>query len=88
MNFQLTPEQSLKLGFWLDEQRKELAKHQWQIPEIRKLMLDESTPYLGAIDGGVTYEFTPTSLGVATTVHFCRGTVFESKIDLTDYDEW
>ena len=88
MSFQLTPEQSLKLGIWLKDQHVELAKRQWQIPEIRKHMVDESVPYLGAIGGGLTYEFTPTSLGTVTNVYFCRGTVFESKIDLTDYDEW
>lgn len=38
----------------------------------------------GAIGGAVTYEFTPTNLGVVTKVKCACG---ETK-DLTDYDEW
>ena len=81
-------EQSAKLGIWLREQHLALAKRQWQIPEIRSLMINENTPYLGAAGGSLTYEFTPTSLGTVTRVYFCRSTVWETNIDLTDYNEW
>ncbi len=43
--------------------------------------------YQGAIGGGLTYHFTPTSLGVVCKVTLSIGT-FEDSIDLTEYDEW
>jgi hypothetical protein len=39
-------------------------------------------PYLGAIGGGLTYSFTPTSIGLIAIVEFYTG----EKLDLTDYD--
>lgn len=86
--FQLDTEQSLRLGIWLREQHRELAKLQWQDPELREKMLDENTPYLGAIGGGLTYEFTPTGLGTVVVVYFRKGSGSEAHIDLTDYDMW
>lgn len=40
--------------------------------------------YYGAIGGSLTYEFTPTSIGLITRVRHANGEVF----DYTDYDRW
>src|SRR3546814_18969748 len=40
-------------------------------------------PYEGAIAGGLTYSFTPTSLGVIETVRF--GAL---ELNLTEFDRW
>jgi hypothetical protein len=46
-------------------------------------------PYLGAIGGCFTYEFTPTSIGTVVKVTFCKGHPdYEATIDLTDYASW
>jgi len=39
----------------------------------------------GAIGGGYTYQFTPTSLGVIVKVENC---VTKASINLTDFDSW
>jgi hypothetical protein len=41
-------------------------------------------PYFGAIGGDVTYQFTPTSLGVIMKVLHSSG----AEIDITDYSFW
>ena len=41
----------------------------------------------GAIGGRISYIFTPTSLGVICTVE-CACKSEDSKIDLTDYENW
>jgi hypothetical protein len=40
-------------------------------------------PYGGTIGGGLTYSFTPTSVGIVLEV-----TYFGRKLDLTRYEEW
>jgi hypothetical protein len=40
-------------------------------------------PYEGAIGGGLTYSFTPNSIGVAFNVKYG-----EYKLDLTSYENW
>ena len=50
---------------------------------LDNVVYPDGVPYQGAIGGGVTYEFTPTSIG----------TVFKVKangkeLDLSDYDSW
>ena len=40
--------------------------------------------YMGAIGGGFTYSFIPTSLGCVVTFKCVCGEV----LDLTDYDSW
>ena len=42
----------------------------------------------GATGGPLTYEFTPTSLGMNVCVVFCRRTADEARLDLTDYENW
>lgn len=56
---------------------------------LQKLELSfAGAPYEGAIGGGLTYEFTPTSLGVIVDVVFAKGTKHEAKLMLTDFEEW
>jgi len=43
------------------------------------------TKYGGAIGGRFTYSFTPTSLGVVTTV---SDSIDKDEINLTDYESW
>lgn len=42
-------------------------------------------PYGGAIGGGLTYEFTPTSIGLIFKVRYSG---HEEPLDLTDYASW
>lgn len=42
-------------------------------------------PYSGASGGGLTYEFTPTSIG---TVEIVRYSGYPESLDLTDYLSW
>jgi len=39
---------------------------------------------VGAIGGGLSYEFTPASIGVVTLVKCACG----NELDLTNYDSW
>lgn len=50
---------------------------------IVKESWDLGYPYEGAIGGGLTYSFTPTSLGVIVKAKYG-----EFTLDLTDYDSW
>jgi hypothetical protein len=59
---------------WTDEFSRDVAQSSW----------DLGFPYEGAIGGGITYEFTPTSLGEVVKVRYGS----EDVLDLTDYDEW
>jgi len=55
-----------------------------QIDEWRR---EHECPYKyhqGAIGGRITYEFTPTGLGVAASAKCACG----SEINVTNYDEW
>lgn len=84
--FELTPQQEEKLNTWLALQYKEKIEEQRKTmsPEdFSCLTLDGEFPYTGAIGGGLTYCFSPTSLGVITVVKF-----FDKQIDLTDYAMW
>lgn len=66
MNFEVTPEDHIKIADWLD-------KEIWP----------NGQPYGGAIGGAVTYQFTPTSLGVVFKV-----IVDDNELDLTEYNLW
>jgi hypothetical protein len=45
----------------------------------------EGYPYSGVSGGGLTFEFTPTSIG---TVSIARYAGYEGKLDFTDYNSW
>jgi hypothetical protein len=50
---------------------------------IREAQWDAGLPYAGAIGGGLTYSFTPTTLGLVTKVRY--GDDYE--LDITDYSD-
>lgn len=85
-NFSLTSTQLIKLNEWINTVNQKLIKEQKEkLSECEFEILTENGkyPYMGAIGGGQTYCFTPTSLGVITVVEYGG-----EKIDLTDYDMW
>jgi hypothetical protein len=90
MNFEITPEQHERINTWLmtevyppviERQRRgyhghsliQFAEHDWAA----------GYPYQGANGGGVTYEFTPTSIGVVFKVK-----AYDQTLDLSDYENW
>lgn len=84
--FKLSENQNKQLADWLtecnkehiEEQRKTMSKRDFAI-----LTENGKYPYTGAIGGGATYCFTPTSMGVIVVVKY-----FDKEIDLTEYDMW
>ena len=84
--FSLTQEQQLKIHAWhQDVVYPAIIKEQSEF-EASMGSRDESgnpIPYFGAIGGGTTYKFTPTSLGVVVQVE-SGGLI----LDVTNYDEW
>lgn len=89
--FGLDAAQHARLAAWLEVQHAALVAQQEHDPEMARHIFEvdgKKHPYLGAIGGALTYEFTPTGLGVVTRVTFCKSMPAEATIDLTDYDEW
>ena len=81
MKFELTKEQVELLRPWIEEQNELVLKKQ---NEGRITDLD-IIPFYGIAGGGLTYHFTPTTIGSPTlTVTNC---VTGNEIDLTDYEE-
>lgn len=69
--FRLDDEQLTKLQTWVDAQDTKIGA---------------SKEWLGGACGGIlTYIFTPTSLGLVTTV---RHNLTKEEINLTDYEGW
>lgn len=94
MKFEVTMEQIAKIQKWLaTEVYPPIIEKQLADPLIRDFIVQDqdgnSYPYLGAIGGGLTYEFTPTSLGTIFRVSFLPAVNGETKIlDLTEYGDW
>lgn len=86
MRFELTKEEVKKLREWAAEQDKVIIERNKRSKDrfARQLALD-NMPYYGAIGGELTYEFTPTSIGVVVKVTHA-GT--KEVLDLTDYENW
>lgn len=87
ITFSLSEKQNIKLNSWLEDVKKEIAAaQQAEHPEM-----DEETcgvagffwrrgePYGGAIGGGLTYRFTPTSIGTCVSVKY-----YGREFDLTE----
>lgn len=88
--FSLDHGQSLKVSHWLkSEIYPKVVARQEQSEELRKMIITDENgakhPYLGAIGGGLTYSFSPTSLGTVTKVTWNDGTLDET-LDVTDFD--
>ena len=56
-----------------------------QQQKLNDWILHHEDVYTGAIGGRYTYEFTPTSIGIAVWV---RDAITKEKIDLSDYEDW
>ncbi|MFA6233842.1 MAG: hypothetical protein WC824_06595 [Bacteroidota bacterium] len=83
IGFKLTPDQESRLVVWEKEQDAKVAELQKNNPMIPQYLKTEA--YYGTIDGGYTFSFTPTGLGVAVRV---KNAVTGEEIDLSDYDLW
>jgi hypothetical protein len=91
--FRITSEESAKIGKWLEEVIfPPIVEKQLKDPDIAHLLFTDENgkihPYTGAIGGGLTYQFTPTSLGTVTKVIWNCGSPYEQVLDVTDYDCW
>lgn len=72
--FGLDPEEQAKADAWLAEK---MAAH------------SDNEYFGGAIGGYITYQFTPTSLGLIKIVHWCKDVPdWADKLDLTEYENW
>jgi hypothetical protein len=87
--FMLSKDQCEKVDTWLTEvvhpaiveqQKKNGNCGVWIVKDAD----GKELPYFGAIGGDVTYQFTPTSLGVIMKVLHSSG----AEIDITDYSFW
>ena len=93
MKFELTEEQQKKYkeferkcqGLLLQKQIK-VYKNTKEEKKYKMLTIDWTLPYTGAIGGGMTFHFTPTSLGTVITVS-CSYVEIED-LDLSNYDVW
>jgi hypothetical protein len=86
--FTITAEDDAKIHQWLvKEVYPPIVERQLQDPMIGGFIGTDAEgnryPYEGAIGGGITYSFTPTSLGVVVKVKYG-----DKELDLTDYDMW
>jgi hypothetical protein len=89
----ISEEDRAKIETWLHgtvypavikEQKARIAEHPEQYHEATYgWSWDNGFPYEGAIGGGLTYRFSPTSIGVAFKVVYG-----EYELDLTPYSEW
>jgi hypothetical protein len=92
-SFTLDFEQELKLRKFKQEHLNRVGEMQLNDPTFKSEVHQNEdgtvVPYLGAIGGGFTYEFTPTGLGEVCKVYFCKDMPkYEAVIDLTDYESW
>lgn len=92
MKFELTPEQYTRAMKWVAEEvYPEMVTNQKETIKdptpIHIACWEAGYPYEGAIGGGITYEFTPTSLGMVEKVKYTTySKVYE--LDLTEYSDW
>lgn len=82
MMFTLDEKQLERLYVWQDEIYEKAFNSQSDLPPGLSM---KGAPYYGVIGGGLTYKFTPTSLGIIVKV---QEAVTGEEIDLTDYDSW
>lgn len=77
ISFNTSEWESVAISEWFAEHRKVCVHNNY------KLAQEKGVP-TAAIGGALTYQFTPTSLGVAVSVKCACG----EKADVTDYDSW
>ena len=82
INFEIADDEFKEIKNWSAVILKKL--HQKQISECRDCQSDKDCefhffgPYLGAIGGGISYTFTPTSIGTMISVECCGEKLFVS----------
>lgn len=92
-NFQITVDEQNRVEQWLCEtvyplaiERQKASGRFKDNPRVQEVW-DMGFPYGGAIGGGVSYKFTPNSIGLSVkVVESFTGDNLE--LDLTDYDSW
>lgn len=86
--FTLTPEQHDRINVWLTTTvyPETIERQRATIKMAHEFVVqcwDAGYPWEGASGGGLTYSFTPTSVGVVERVKYG-----EYELDLTEYDLW
>lgn len=91
--FILEHEDMKKIDEWLKTTvYPDVIAKQKLVPEYAALAIardswEQGYPYGGAIGGGLSYHFTPTSIGLITKITYGSGE-HQHELDLTDYDSW
>lgn len=89
MKFEITAEQHERINQWLEtevypvEIARQKESGEFDAMPIAHDSWEQGFPYTGAIGGGMTYSFSPTSIGLVTKV-----TYLDHSLDLTDYENW
>ena len=86
--FEITDDEKERVRHWLvTEVYPPIIEKQKSAERIPHAIMasdwEAGFPYQGAIGGGVTYEFTPTSVGIIV-----KARAYDQTLDLTDYDSW
>jgi hypothetical protein len=91
MQFEITPEQQARIDQWLMEtvyppivaEQREAHRQAGNVATFAFYDWEAGIPYQGASGGAVTYQFTPTSIGVVLKVE-----AYGQTLNLTDYESW
>ena len=91
--FCLTKDQQAKVEQWLHTViYPPIVERQLQDPKTAALVVETEDgkvyPYTGAIGGGLTYSFYPTSIGTIIKVSHKDVNGDLQVLDITDYDTW
>lgn len=86
--FLITDEEEVRIRDWLEQEvyPKVIAQQKEAHPNPHPFMSDiweMGYPYEGACGGGLTYEFTPTSIGMVTVAKYG-----DYELNFTDYGSW
>ncbi len=92
LSFGISQQQALKLEDWITEIYKKAYRRQVEsskpdsdLSRAITMFATEHDPYYGAIGGGISYTFTPTSLGTIVKV---KEAITGEELDLTEYNDW
>ena len=92
MIFEIDSSDKEKIDDWLHgtvypaiiaEQKKNIKEP----TSFHEMCWEDGYPYEGAIGGGLTFKFTPTSIGVISKALYITQTE-KYELDLTNYDLW
>jgi len=87
MKFELSDDQIARARAWISERKSKMLAEQIEAcavcDEDDLCVLHCCGPYHGAIGGGTSFSFTPTSMGMIAKVVYNGDT-----LDLSDYDKW